>query len=878
MYLIMLACAEYRGGLLNDQGNLIAALEELQDFRLRSLPSQLIKNIEQSMNVTSLRPNQTAPPVLALDFEEDTVPSFHVATMVIPHFSRASHLGNVLVSEPHHSAGLVWRLRVHCNGKADAAAGFCISIYLELIHGSQDVVPYEFRIELEPSASAVASHKAFVRSTVADFKMGASAGYDYFWPLDRLKSEGFLSPEDDTVTLKFAVRALSFAQKCRDLTAHIAQLEIGAPTEWAKDCTVTSLDVGTRATHTDAHWQRLFAQDRSSAQTSAQTARDDSAANDAIILESSVPRLGPTRAPVTSSGFGMMPWYAHRSAPAAEPSEITSASEEAGPPHVQPGGLLGSRSGAMPQSRSFSDYALLGELFPSYPSLGMSARIPAVPVQPSDPRGPVTSASPVDERRRSPSGEGLVFAVPDTDEASAFGDISLSALTDVESRETADATSAAVVRNRERELTLADDLMTIRREVRTYEQFVQNVTDDAARLTFLVAQYDEAITATAAQQPQLPVASGPVPIVPESDDVITRIEDDESSEAYSRSASGSLETELVRAARLRYPNVAAEGVARAYTPEAYGERNEEAHHSQSQLTMNSGDEHDDEVTAVGTTLRHNENTADEPRPMNDSAAFEQPSRWRQIVAAGRAFDERERNRDIEEGEAIGDDDCFSTTDDEGMFSEGEGTRDGEDPGESDSGEDGDHPDNDDANISGTEGGLEGAYGHARNVVGLLKARRLKRLQEHQQQRRMLLYETRPDYVSATTPQPQSFYQLDLSQHPNLARIQRLANENLARCTPNVVAETPRFQQLFGSDEETEDGSDPDEGDLDGEWNQDNDDDDDDDDEDEDGDVEGCAGEAGQVLLATLQGMAVASQRQARKPNRSTASKKSRFEQ
>lgn len=54
--------------------------------------------------------------------------------------------------------------------------------------------------------------------------MGECWGYNRFYRIDLLEQENYLS-DDDSLTLKFYVRAPTYAQHCKDQQAYIQQLE-----------------------------------------------------------------------------------------------------------------------------------------------------------------------------------------------------------------------------------------------------------------------------------------------------------------------------------------------------------------------------------------------------------------------------------------------------------------------------------------------------------------------------------------------------------------------------------------------------------------------------------------------------------------------------
>jgi len=64
-----------------------------------------------------------------------------------------------------------------------------------------------------------------VREFASDFEVGECWGYNRFFRLDLLASEGYLSTDTDTLILRFQVRSPTFFQKCRDQQWYIQHLE-----------------------------------------------------------------------------------------------------------------------------------------------------------------------------------------------------------------------------------------------------------------------------------------------------------------------------------------------------------------------------------------------------------------------------------------------------------------------------------------------------------------------------------------------------------------------------------------------------------------------------------------------------------------------------
>ena len=67
--------------------------------------------------------------------------------------------------------------------------------------------------------------KNIVREFASDFEVGECWGYNRFFLLDALISEGFLDTDNDILILRFQVRPPSYQQKCRDQQWYITQLE-----------------------------------------------------------------------------------------------------------------------------------------------------------------------------------------------------------------------------------------------------------------------------------------------------------------------------------------------------------------------------------------------------------------------------------------------------------------------------------------------------------------------------------------------------------------------------------------------------------------------------------------------------------------------------
>jgi len=69
------------------------------------------------------------------------------------------------------------------------------------------------------------SSKNIIREFISDFEVGECWGYNKFFLLDALRTEGYLDIINDTLILRFQVRSPTYQQKSRDQQWYIKQLE-----------------------------------------------------------------------------------------------------------------------------------------------------------------------------------------------------------------------------------------------------------------------------------------------------------------------------------------------------------------------------------------------------------------------------------------------------------------------------------------------------------------------------------------------------------------------------------------------------------------------------------------------------------------------------
>jgi len=134
-------------------------------------------------------------------------------------FSSMQSKADPVYSPPLSVNGLSWRLKVYPDGNG-VVRGNYLSVFLELSSGLPDTSKYEYRVEMVHQGGD--TNKNIVREFASDFEVGECWGYNRFFRLDLLSSEGYLS--SDSLVLKFQVRPPTFYQKCRDQEWYIQQL------------------------------------------------------------------------------------------------------------------------------------------------------------------------------------------------------------------------------------------------------------------------------------------------------------------------------------------------------------------------------------------------------------------------------------------------------------------------------------------------------------------------------------------------------------------------------------------------------------------------------------------------------------------------------
>ncbi|KAL7294577.1 hypothetical protein TKK_0012037 [Trichogramma kaykai] len=219
---------------LTGQKNVLSHETEELEALLKNIDQQLNSStkselISQSAEIIHIINQSHQKPMISFvtatvpsDFPSEIVPEFDNGTFIIRNFSKLQMKADPVYSSPLHVNGLCWRLKVYPDGNG-AVRGNFLSVFLELSAGLPETSKYEYRVEMVYQGSPE-SNKNIIREFASEFDVGECWGYNRFFKLDSLGSEGYLNTEQDTLILKFQVRPPNFYQKCRDQQWYINQL------------------------------------------------------------------------------------------------------------------------------------------------------------------------------------------------------------------------------------------------------------------------------------------------------------------------------------------------------------------------------------------------------------------------------------------------------------------------------------------------------------------------------------------------------------------------------------------------------------------------------------------------------------------------------
>lgn len=216
-----------RGQLTQETEFLDSLIQKVENQIAHSSKPELICRSEEllaifkQMHRKPMASFVTAP--VPTDFTSEIVPPYESSTFVMNNFGALQQRADPVYSQPLQVNGLSWRLKVYPDGNG-VVRGNYLSVFLELSAGLPETSKYEYRVEMVHQESRDSS-KNIVREFASDFEVGECWGYNRFFRLDLLATEGYLNTESDSLTLKFQVRPPTFYQKSRDQQWYIHQLE-----------------------------------------------------------------------------------------------------------------------------------------------------------------------------------------------------------------------------------------------------------------------------------------------------------------------------------------------------------------------------------------------------------------------------------------------------------------------------------------------------------------------------------------------------------------------------------------------------------------------------------------------------------------------------
>lgn len=212
-----------KSSLDHETEHLEQLLDEIENQMNTCSRSQLIMKSPELLKMihqVRLKPMAcyvTAP--VPANFISEIVPAYDECTFLMDTFTSLQRKGVPVYSNELNVNGLQWRLKVYPNGNG-AVRGEYLSVFLELTHGYPETSKYEYRVQMIHQNSS----KIIQREFVSDFEVGECWGYNRFFRLDLLASEGYLNIQRDMLELRFQVRPSTFFQRCRDQQWFISQL------------------------------------------------------------------------------------------------------------------------------------------------------------------------------------------------------------------------------------------------------------------------------------------------------------------------------------------------------------------------------------------------------------------------------------------------------------------------------------------------------------------------------------------------------------------------------------------------------------------------------------------------------------------------------
>lgn len=202
--------------LKNMQTEIDKELSQVSKARLISKSSDLIKKL-QNTKYALISKNEIE--TINCEFVSEVVPKYESGVFELKNYLVAQMSTEVVYSDVVNYNGLMWRLKVYPNGNG-VAKGNYLSVFLELLQGYGESSKYEYRVEM---INHIDPSQMVIREFASDFETGECWGYNRFYKIDQLKEEGYIS-EDDTLTMKFYVRAPTYYQLYKDQKQYIKHL------------------------------------------------------------------------------------------------------------------------------------------------------------------------------------------------------------------------------------------------------------------------------------------------------------------------------------------------------------------------------------------------------------------------------------------------------------------------------------------------------------------------------------------------------------------------------------------------------------------------------------------------------------------------------
>ncbi|KAL4441692.1 hypothetical protein ABPG74_008689 [Tetrahymena malaccensis] len=195
-------------------------IDTLPKSILISKSGEIVKTLEE-INSRRVIKNFIGDNEKKLEFQYDIIPPYDSADYFLQNYSVKRKSTDVSYSETLYAHGNEWRLKVYLNGKDKAKDSF-LSVFVEMTKGSVKPSNFEYRVEM---INQVNPDLRVTREFVSPFETGATWGYEKFFKLSQLESEGYLLPESDMLIFKYYVRSPSYSQFCQSKQNRIEELE-----------------------------------------------------------------------------------------------------------------------------------------------------------------------------------------------------------------------------------------------------------------------------------------------------------------------------------------------------------------------------------------------------------------------------------------------------------------------------------------------------------------------------------------------------------------------------------------------------------------------------------------------------------------------------